>query len=68
MDEFELAGFDEEICEQLREIIRRIGLDSYALISSVRANQEEATMIFVEPTYGAEKLEEKIVNIKITQE
>lgn len=60
MDEFERAGYDEESCEQLREIVRRTGIDSYALLSFA--------MIFVEPTYGVEKLEEKIVNIKITEE
>lgn len=67
MDEFERVGFDEELCEQLREIVRRTGIDSDSLLSFATQNKE-ASMIFVEPTYGVEKLEEKIVNIKIIEE
>ena len=41
MDEFELAGFDEETCEQLREIVRSTGIDPYAIISVTRGLPNE---------------------------
>lgn len=35
MDEFELAGFDEETCEQLRKISEEYGIDSEHLICAM---------------------------------
>ena len=36
MDEFELAGFDEETCEQLRKISFESGIEPYRLIDIAR--------------------------------
>ena len=41
MDEFELAGFDEETCEQLRKISFESGIDPYSLISFVQCNRTD---------------------------
>ena len=41
MDEFELAGFDEETCEQLRKISAESGIDPYTIISFVNHNRKD---------------------------
>ena len=41
MDEFELAGFDEETCEQLRKISAESGIDPYTIISFVNYNRTD---------------------------
>ena len=40
MDEFELAGFDEETCEQLRKITEETGIDPSCLIHLLRYPSE----------------------------
>ena len=42
MDEFELAGFDGETCEQLRKISADSGVDPSALICIARQYQTDA--------------------------
>ncbi len=41
MDEFELAGFDEEACEQLRKITEETGIDPERLICIARQYQTD---------------------------
>ena len=41
MDEFELAGFDEETCERLRKISAESGIDPYTLINFVNHNRTD---------------------------
>lgn len=41
MDEFELAGFDEETCEQLRKISFESGIEPCHIISAIRGYQPE---------------------------
>lgn len=41
MDEFELAGFDEETCEQLRKISEESGVEPDRLICIARQYQPE---------------------------
>ena len=41
MDEFELAGFDEETCEQLRKISAESGTDPHTLIRFVQCNRTD---------------------------
>lgn len=39
MDEFELAGFDEETCEQLRKLSAETGIEPERLICVARQHQ-----------------------------
>lgn len=41
MDEFELAGFDEETCEQLRKISFESGIDPYTIIHFVNQHRTD---------------------------
>lgn len=41
MDEFELAGFDKETCEQLRKISYESGIDPCHIISAIRGCQPD---------------------------
>lgn len=41
MDEFELAGFDEETCEQLRKIVDDTGIEPERLICVARQYQTD---------------------------
>ena len=41
MDEFELAGFDEATCKQLRKITEETGIEPERLICAIRNNPEE---------------------------
>lgn len=45
MDEFELAGFDEETCEQLRKISFESGIEPYRLICVIRQGQTEPSLL-----------------------
>lgn len=48
LDEFEAAGFSEEICEQCREIQMECGVSAEGLISLLRTFSEK--MQLKEPT------------------
>lgn len=41
MDEFELAGFDEETCVQLRKIVEETGIEAERLICVIRQHQTD---------------------------
>lgn len=53
MDEFELAGFDEETCEQLRKISRESGIDPDCIIHFVRYQDEQTMLSAVEQLNSA---------------
>lgn len=45
MDEFELAGFDEETCERLRELSEESGVAPCHLISAIRGQQPDMQLL-----------------------
>lgn len=45
MDEFELAGFDEYECEQLRKIVEGTGIDPARLICVIRNSTTNTELI-----------------------
>ena len=45
MDEFELAGFDEETCEQLRKLSFESGIEPERLICVIRQGQTTPNLL-----------------------
>ena len=45
MDEFELAGFDEETCEQLRKISFESGIEPELLICVIKQGQTDPHLL-----------------------
>lgn len=52
MDEFELAGFNEETCERLRKISAESGIDPYTLIRFVNHNRTDTHTLSEYATSG----------------
>ena len=67
MDEFELAGFDEETCVQLRKISEESGVDPCHIISAIRGCQPDTELAqFTSAWYRFKKaLWDKFINSKI---
>ena len=67
MDEFELAGFDEETCEQLRQISEESGVAPCHIISAIRGCQPDTELAqFTSAWYRFKKaLWDEFINSKI---
>ena len=67
MDEFELAGFDEETCEQLRQISEESGVAPCHIISARRGCQPDTELAqFASAWYRFKKaLWDEFINSKI---
>lgn len=71
MDEFELAGFDEETCEQLRKITEETGIDPYSIISLAKQYQPDQQPLSEYAQLGIawdifkQKLWDEFINSKI---
>lgn len=71
MDEFELAGFDEEACEQLRKISADSGIEPERLICVARQYQDdphllsEYTQLAIVWDISKQKLWDEFINSKI---
>lgn len=71
MDEFELAGFDEETCEQLRKISADSGFESDRLICLARQYQDdphplsEYTQLAIVWDIFKQKLWDEFINSKL---